>query len=188
MKQLSRVTQFSRVTQLSMGLCLGIVCLTTFGCISGQNSSEPFPKTRVVFRQYYRGGHTLMVENLAGRDIVKLRSEPVKKDEVPIAWVTDEVMRDMLKTFKRRDFADYARVRPADPRGMGAKGEISVYDSRGRASAILRRNGQPRDEAEAYQECVAAFQEVWSANRPAFQAIAGDGNFGVNRAGSKHGK
>lgn len=141
-----------------------------------------------MFRQYYRGGHTLIVENLAGRDIVKLRSQTVKKGEAPTAWVSDEVMRDMLKAFKRRDFAEYARVRPADPRGMGAKGEISVYDSRGRATAILRRNGQPRDEVEAYQECVAAFQEVWSSNPPAFQAITGDGNFGVDRSGYKRGR
>lgn len=142
-------------------------------------------QTRIVFRQYYRGGQTLMMENLAGRDIVKMRSQHVRKGEVPIAWVTDEVMRDMLKTLKRRDFADFARARPADPRGMGAKGEISIYDSRGRARAILRRNGQPRKEIEAYQDCVEAFQEVWTANRPSFQAVTGNGNFGVNRPGGK---
>jgi hypothetical protein len=176
------------MTQSSMTFILGIVAFAAFGCGTTQNPEEPMAQTRVVFRQYYRGGHMLMMENLAGRDLVKLRSSPVKKGEVPIAWVGDEVMRDLLKSLKRRDFAEYARARPADPRGMGAKGELSIFDSRGRARALLRRNGQPRKEAEAYQECVAAFQKVWTANRPAFQAVTGDGEFGVNRSGAKNGR
>ena len=62
-----------------------------------------------------------------------------------------------------------------------------MYDDRGRARALIRRRGQAIAQAEAYQDCVAVFQQVWRANRPKFQAMTGDGAFGGKRADFKRG-
>ena len=164
-----------------------ILAATFVGCGATGSNSEPLPPTRIVFRQFYRGGNTLMMENLSGRDIVKLRSKPVPKGEVPIAWVSDEEMRDLLKQLERRDFADYARIRPSDPKSMGAKGELTI-EVGGQQRALLRRNGQAREEAKTYQACVAVFRQVWTENRPAYQAVTGKGDFGVKRADYERGE
>ncbi|MHC4937666.1 MAG: hypothetical protein ACYTHK_01695 [Planctomycetota bacterium] len=139
-------------------------------------------------RQYYDKGSVFVVENLAGRDLVEMRSKPVAKGEVPVAWITDEDMRGTLKALRKRDFDDYARPRPADPKSLGARGELTIYEQSGRTRALIRRRGQSAKEAEAYQECVAVFQQVWGANRPRFQAVTGDGDFGVKRADFKRGQ
>jgi hypothetical protein len=154
----------------------------------GSSGGEPLPQTRIVMKQYYNKGSVFIVENLAGRDIVELRSRPVPKGGAPVAWISDEDMRKTLKALKKYDFEDYARPRPADPKSLGARGELTVYGKNGQSRALIRRRGQSVKEAEAYQDCVAVFQQVWGANRPQFQAITGDGEFGVKRADFKRGQ
>jgi len=153
-----------------------------------QGDSGVLPRTRIVMRQYYEKGSVFIVENLAGRDLVEMRSQPVPKGGVPVAWISDDDMRATLKALRKLDFQDYARPRPADPKSLGARGELTVYNDRGESRALIRRHGQPVKEAEAYQECAAVFQQVWTANRPKFQAITGDGEFGVKQADFKRGE
>ncbi|MEM8882841.1 MAG: hypothetical protein AAGD14_02080 [Planctomycetota bacterium] len=162
-----------------------LVLLPLFiGCAgtSSEDGGQPLPQTRVVMQQHYRNGSRFVLENLAGRDIVELRSQPVRKGESPVAWVSDAEMRRLLKSFEKSDFAAYAKPRPSDPRAFGVIGEVTIYDEQGRARSILRRRGQPVAEAEAYQSVAASYQQVWTANRPKFQAATGDGEFGVKKA------
>ena len=98
------------------------------------------------------------MENYAGRDLTDLRSRSTGKGDVPVAWVPDDVMRTTLKELKQRDFADYARPRPSDPKSLGVRAELTVYDDRGRARTILRRHGQALKEAEAFHDCAVQWQ------------------------------
>jgi len=154
----------------------------------GGAADERLPRTRIVMRQYYEKGSIFVLENLAGRDLVEMRSRPVPEGGVPVAWISDRDMRRTLEALRKRDFDDYARPRPPDPRSLGARGELTVYDDRGNTRALIRRHGQSLDEAEAYQDCAAVFQQVWTANRPRFQAVTGDGDFGVQRVGFRRGR
>ncbi len=153
----------------------------------GGDESGTLPRTRLVFAQHYKNGARLVMENYAGRELAELRSYVVKKGDVPVAWVPDDVMRTTLKGLKKRDFADYARPRPANPKALGTRSELTIYDDRGKARAFLRRHGQPVEEAKAFQECTRYFRQVWTQHRPAYQAVTGDGEFGVKRSGYRRG-
>jgi len=167
-----------------------LILVLLAGCAGGgaADSGGVLRRTRMVMRQYYDQGSMFVVENLAGRDLVEMRSQPVPKGGVPVAWVTDDDMRAALNALAKHDFATWARPRPADPKSLGARGELTIYDDAGRTRSIIRRHGQPTAEAEAYQACVAVFQQVWRANRPRFQAVTGDGEFGVKKADFQRGR
>ena len=154
----------------------------------GGGSEATLPPTRIVMKQYYRNGSTFVVENLSGRDLVEMRSQPVEKGDVPTAWISDADMRRTLRALQKYEFEDFARPRPVDPKGLGARGELTVYHPGGRTRSLIRRRGQTVEEAEAYQDCVAVFQQVWRANRPQYQAVTGKGDFGVKRADYKRGQ
>ena len=158
------------------------------GSSEGQDEQQTFPKTRIVFRQHYDQGIRLVMENYAGRRLVDLRSQPIPKGEVPVAWVPDDVMKKAVRDLKRKDFDDYARPRPGDPKSLGVRAEITIYAGDGRGKALMRTHGQPRAEAQSFQACAAYFREVWTEYRPRFQAAQGDGSFGVKRAGYSRGK
>jgi len=144
-------------------------------------------RVRVVYRQYYRGSHIFIMENLAGRNLVELRSKPLRKGQVPVAYVPDEVMRELLREFRRADYHDHAGARPPDPRKFGAVAELTIIDENRRMVSFIRQRKQAgtsiddyKSRSESYQDCVRAFMAVWNFHRPTLQASE-DKNFGTRR-------
>jgi len=171
------IARFGRIALL----CLAAACGST-GEKPPESSDQTYPRTRIVFRQHYDKGTTMVIENYAGRELVDLRSKVLPKGEVPAAWVPDSVMKKTMRALEKSDFEKYARPRPGDPRSLGVRAEVTVYQKDGRGKALMRRHGQPRAEAESFQDCAAYFRKVWTEYRPKFQAAVGDGSFGVKRA------
>ena len=152
-------------------------------------------RVRVVYNQY-RGAHTVFViENLAGRDVVELRSRALQPGEVAVSYVPDDVIAKMLEEFDRFDYYEFARPRPPNPQSLGASGEITVTDKRGRRVSLLRirtpAGVEPsRDQvaaAQSYGQCARTFLAVWNAYPPRLQATTSRGAFGVNRDADRDG-
>lgn len=145
---------------------------------------------RVVYRQYYQDSNIFIMENLAGRDLVKLRSRKLEAGEQPIAYVPDDVMAEMLKEFRRHGYYKWAGPRPANPIKVGATGEITLIDQERRMTSLLRRKaslGTVADKdyvhaAQSYVDCTKTYLAVWDHFRPLMQATSSDGNFGVKKA------
>lgn len=166
----------------SVGLLLLCAACGSSGAGRADESGEPDPQTRVVYRQYYRGSSIFIVENIAGRDLKDLRSRPLQEGETPVAYVPDDVMREMLKEFRRFGFDDHAGPRPRNPIKVGGIGEMTVIDEDRNMVAIIRQRRQDVKVAECYGECVKTFLAVWNHFRPFGQAVTGDTKFGVQRA------
>lgn len=172
-----------------------LICVVLAACSSspgggGDASGEPLPLTRVVYRQFYRGSHPFVMENLAGRDLVELRSRPLEKGEPPVAYVPDDKFVLLLEEFEKADLAKYLTARPANPASLGAIGELSITDARGTTRSFLRTKSGNRSDPRAYQKrhetysyCVKSFLAVWNAFHPEAQAVADTkGDFGVRKA------
>ena len=161
-----------------------LLCLPLLAACGGTGTKtrvEPFEATQliqVVHNQYRGPGSVLVVENLNGRDQVELRSRLLPPGAPAVAYVPDDVMAEMLKEFKKGEFYEYARPRPANPPGLGASGELTITDQGGRRLALLRIKAPPgvtptRDQietAQAYGYCTRTFVEVWKAFPPQMQA------------------
>jgi hypothetical protein len=143
-------------------------------------------RVRVVHNQYLGPHAVLVVESLAGRDLVALRSRALPPGETPVAYVPDDVMARMLEEFERLDFYEYARPRPPDPLALGASAEIVVTGANGRSVSLLRIKAPAgvtlsREQvraAKAYGECARTFLAVWEFHRPKLQATTSRGVFG----------
>ncbi len=174
-------------------LCL--VFLAACGAPATRTKPVPFRADqiiRVVHNQYRGPNSIFVVENLAGRDQVELRSRPLQPGEPTVAFVPDDVMEKMLDEFERFDFYDYARPRPANPPGLGASGEITVTDSNGRRLALLRIKAPKGvvptrdqvDAAQAYGNCTRTFLAVWNAFPPRMQATTATDPFETKPKGA----
>jgi hypothetical protein len=147
------------------------------------------PRTRVVYRQYRQGSGIFVMENLAGRDLKEMRSKPLRPGHPPVAYVPDDVMRKMLKEFKRLEFQEHAVPRPRNPMKLGASGEITLIDEQRRMVSLLRIKAPVGQEpsrqhmarGKAYVGCAQTFLAVWNHFRPRMQATT-SGGFGVRRA------
>jgi len=179
---------------------ISLLCLLLLAACSGTEGARkkpvPFQADQVirVVHNQYRGPNTVFVmENLAGRDEVALRSRPLQPGEPTVAYVPDDVMAEMLKHFDQGDFYEYARPRPANPPGLGASGEITVTDSNGRRLALLRIKTPPGivpttdqiDAAKAYGFCARTFLAVWNAYPPQMQATTSRDAFQTKPKGSR---
>ncbi len=166
-------------------------------CSSPGPRSKPAPfeanqVIRVVHNQYRGPNSIFVVENLAGRDQVEMRSRPLQPGEPAVAYIDDDVMEELLKEFDRGDFYRYARPRPANPPGLGASGEITVTDANGRRLALLRikapQGVSPTrdqvDAAKAYGYCTRTFLEVWKAFPPRMQATTSTDPFQTKPKGA----
>lgn len=177
-----------------------IFALFTASCASSPGGSRPSlpkasadSKVRVVWNQYKGASSVFILENLAGRDLVELRSRRLETNKVPVAFVPDDVLAKMLKEFQRLDYADHAVPRPADPRTLGAKGEITIIDENNRQISLLRvpaLGGTQKQVAAAqcYGECARTFNAVWSHYPPQMQATTSKSAFGVKRADYERGR
>ncbi|MGH7162141.1 MAG: hypothetical protein ACREID_01550 [Planctomycetota bacterium] len=139
-------------------------------------------RVRVVLRQFYQGSVPVVLENLAGRDLVALRSRPLKRGEPAVAYVPDDVMQRLLRELDRHGFYDHAGPRPADPAALGARGEIAVVGADERATAFLRRAGQGARASAVFSDCLGAVIAVYNFHKPTLQAYATEEEFGVRRA------
>jgi len=184
---MASIARFGKITLLATLAACASGCTST-GETEDDGGEQTYPRTRIVFQQHYDQGIRLAMENYAGRELVDLRSRIVPKGGVPTAWIPDDVMKKTIRAFDKRDFEQYARPRPGDPKSLGVRAEVTVYTMDGRGKALMRRHGQSRAEAESFQQCAAYFRQVWTEYRPKFQATQGDGSFGVKRAGYRHGQ
>ncbi|MGQ0614736.1 MAG: hypothetical protein ACT4PV_13450 [Planctomycetaceae bacterium] len=165
--------------RLLLLLPLAAACASTGGSL--EEGDRPII-VRVVARQYYAGSPTIAVENLAGRDLVELRSRRLAPGEEPIAYVEDAVLRALLRELDRNGFARHGAARPPDPGALGARAEVAVVRQNGEPRAFLRRAGQGNDAARAFQACLQAVVQVYDAT-PKLQASAsGADKFGVRKA------
>ena len=167
------------------GFCFFCAFLTT-GCSSTSGSSpdpsaEPLPKTQVVFRQYHRNSPIFVVENLAGRDVVALRSKPTREGSISPAYVPDDVMARMLAEFRKFGYFDHAGARPGNPISVGGLAELTIIGANGRTISIVRRKGQGKEVYDAYEQCRTTLLYVHKEFAK-YQAVTGDGGFGVKKA------
>ena len=145
------------------------------------------PRVRVIYRQYYGNSRPLVLENIAGRDLTELRSKPVPAGESPVGYCPDDVMRELLRNFRRFDFDEYARPIPPDPARFGVA-ELTLVDAAGRRTGMLRTRAPStgpteayRRESQAYQKCVGTFLSVYNLHGPSLQVTTGKGEFGAHR-------
>ena len=158
-------------------------------CGTSQTTSSParLPSAkepvRVVYKQYRKGSVPLIMENLQGRDLVKLRSHKLQRGQFPVAYVPDDVMARMLQEFKRSGWTKYGQARPADPSKYGAAGEITIItDERRRMASLLRIRGGDVAANRAYVDCVNTFVAVYNHYGPKLQATTSTTDaFGVRR-------
>jgi hypothetical protein len=136
---------------------------------------------QVIHRQYYRGSRATIVENAAGRDIIKLRSRPLKKGDPYVTYVDDEVMARLLKELRRMGFHDYAQARPADPQSLGARGEVILVQPTGQVVALIRMRGQSAKIAESYKNCALSVEAVQSMTLSPQASTSGTTQFGVRK-------
>jgi len=148
---------------------------------------------RVLHNQYRGPSAVFVIENLAGRNQVDLRSRALPPGEPAVAYVPDDVMEKMLEEFDRFEFYEYARPRPANPPGLGASGEITVTDANGRRLALLRVKAPQGvtptrdqvDAARAYGKCMRTFLAVWNAFPPQMQATTSTEPFRTGPKGAR---
>jgi hypothetical protein len=140
-------------------------------------------QVRVVYKQYRKGSVPLIMENLQGRDLVKLRSQKLSAGQSPVAYVPDDVMARMLQEFKRCGWTKHGQARPSDPSKYGASGEITIItDNRRRMVTLLRIKGGDLATNRAYVDCVNTFVTVYNHHRPQMQATTSTSDaFGVRR-------
>jgi hypothetical protein len=161
--------------------------LAACGTSQTASSTARMPTTdgrvRVVYKQYRKGSIPLIMENLHGRDLVKLRSEKLPKGQSPVAYVPDDVMTKMLKEFKRYGWTRYGQPRPPDPSKYGAAGELTIItDQRRRMVTLLRIKGGNAAINRAYVDCVNTFVTVYNHFNPQMQATTSTTDaFGVRR-------
>ena len=122
MVSISGIRRFAVLTSV----LLAGACASPTPSDEGGAGDEALPRTRIVFAQHYLNGTRLVMENYAGRELTDLRSRTPRKGEVPVAWVPDDVMRSTLKGLKKRDFAEFARPRPSDPKSRGARAGFTL--------------------------------------------------------------
>ncbi|MHC4959900.1 MAG: hypothetical protein ACYTGN_16165 [Planctomycetota bacterium] len=161
-------------------LLVSAACSSTPAGEGQGEAKKPLPQTQVIFRQYYKGSPIFIVENLAGRDQVKLRSKPAKHGEIKPAYVPDDVMERMLTEFKDFGYFRHAGARPRDPRTVGGRAEITIIGADKSMVSFVRRNGQGKDAYETYKNCVDTFRVV-HAHYGKFQAASGGAEFGVKK-------
>jgi hypothetical protein len=137
---------------------------------------------RVTARQFYEGSVPVAVENLAGRDIVELRSRKIPAGQAPVAYVDDDTMRRLLRALDRHGFSKRAAPHAGDASALGARAEIVVRRGDAPPLALRRRPGQPPKEAEAFQACFQEVLALYDAT-PKIQASSGGaGALGVKKA------
>jgi len=158
-------------------------CATSQTTSSTAKLPSATEQIRVVYKQYRKGSLPLIMENLLGRDLVKLRSEKLPKGQPPVAYVPDDVMKRMLQEFKRSGWTKHGQLRPTDPSRYGAAGEITIItEDRRRMVTLLRIRGGDVAANRAYVDCVNTFVTVYNHYGPQLQATASTTDaFGVRR-------
>ena len=138
---------------ISVVICIAACSTPNGGGDAGSSDSgKLLDKVQIVFRQYYGNSHIFIMENLAGRDLVKLRSETLPAGQYPVAYIEDDVMQEMLNEFRKGGFYEHAAARPSNPLKLGGKGEVTLTRG-GRTVSIIRRPGQTQDAFDAYDYC-----------------------------------
>lgn len=150
-------------------------------CASGKAPPAEYgAKVRVLSRQFYGGSVPVIVENEAGRD-VKALLRAQRKGDPPVAYVPDDVMKELLKELTRAGFEDYAGPAPPDGALREARGEIRIEGEGAPPKSFVRRTGQGAEASEVYTRCVATILAVYNFHQPV-RAEAGEGDFGVKPA------
>jgi hypothetical protein len=142
----------------------------------------------MIYRQYYRNSAIFIIENVAGRDVVALRSKPIEEGEPAVAYVPDDAVREMLSYFEEYGFYEHARPRPPNPLKLGALSELTIIDEKGAMTSILRQHGQDPKTAKCFNDCAETYRAVYNFFPPFGQAAKGDVKFGVKRAGFDRGR
>ena len=138
-------------------------------------------RVQVIHQQYYRGSRATVVENVAGRDVVKLRSRPLKKGERYVTYVDDEVMAKLLNELRRMGFYDHAQARPANPQSLGARAEVILVQPTGQVLSLVRTRGQSVKLAETYKNCALSVEAVQSMTLSPQASMSGTTQFGVRK-------
>jgi hypothetical protein len=162
-------------------LCLLLLAACSSGPTKEDREMVARGPVQIIHRQYYRGSRPTIVENAAGRDIVKLRSRPLTQGEPYVTYVDDDVMAKLLNELRRMGFYDHAQARPADPRSLGARAEVVVVQPTGQVLSLVRMRGQSATVAEAYKNCALSVEAVQSLTLSPQATTSGTTQFGVRK-------
>ena len=162
-----------------------LIASTLAACSSGPTKEDrdlvARGRIQVIHQQYYRGSRPTVVENAAGRDVVKLRSRPLKEGDRYVTYVDDEVMAKLLNELRRMGFYDHAQARPADPRSLGARAEVILVQPTGQVLSLVRMRGQSAQVAESYKNCALSVEAVQSMTLSPQASTSGAIQFGVHK-------
>jgi len=186
----SLFTTISLIGLLGLPGALGPGCKGGAGAAGAPSADE---KVRIVLNDYRGLASVFVMENLAGRDLVELRSRPLPPNRPPVAYVEDDVMGALLEQLGRAGFFEHRQARPPDPKQFGAKGEFTMIDADGTMTTILKvplaagPNANEKEVAKlkAFVACKATFLQVYNRHRPQLQTTVTTGDqdpFGVRRA------
>ena len=159
--------------------------LLLLGCSSGP-SQEHIEQVadgpvRVIHQQFYKGSIPTILESVSGRSVTKLRSKPIRAHQPVIKYVEDDIMAALLESLTDAGFDTVSRPRPSDPKGMGAKAEVTIVRPGSTPRSLIRMRGQSAKTAEIYLECLKSIMAV-QAYVYSPQASSGGGtDIGVHR-------
>ena len=131
--------------RMILTLVVAAACSAPSSSGGSQAKIKPGAKTQVILNRYGKG--VFIMENLAGRDIVQLRSETLKPGAVPVSYVPDDEMTRMLKEFRKAHYFEHAQVRPSNPTKFGAIAELTIRDADNKMTALLRKRLAPNAPA-----------------------------------------
>ncbi|MEE8104541.1 MAG: hypothetical protein V3T86_03300 [Planctomycetota bacterium] len=159
--------------------------LLLFGCNSGPSQKHVEQvadgPVRVIHQQFYRGSKPTILESISGRSVAKLRSKPIRAHQPVVKYVEDDIMAALLESLTDAGFDTVSRPRPHDPKGMGAKAEVTIVRTGSTPRSLIRMRGQSAETAEIYLKCLKSIMAVQAFVYSPQASSGGGADIGVHR-------
>jgi len=155
------------------------------GCKSGPSQEQVQEvaegPVRVIHQQFYKGSKPTILESISGRSEAKLRSRPIRAHEPQVKYIEDDIMAALLESLTDAGFDKVSRPRPSDPKGMGARAEVTIVRAGSTPRSLIRMRGQSAETARIYQECLGSILAVQNFVYSPQASSGGGADIGVHR-------